>query len=187
MEIEGTFADIQTKKIDFLKLLVNDESKEKALVKENSIESASDVLSNTNTVENEDDVEPQETEELMAKGSISKAVYWKYFRAGASIFVMIAFFLSMILGLIGSSGSDYWVAYWTNQEEMKLKQEQNRAFFVDNSNKSILTNGDVNSTDSTIRNDTINNNITHIVFNDFITMQNLTAENTVSNAIVNLS
>ncbi|XP_043488596.1 ATP-binding cassette sub-family C member 4-like [Polistes fuscatus] len=180
VEIEGTFADIQTKKIDFLKLLVNDESKEKALVKENSIESASDVLSNTNTVENEEDVEPQETEELMAKGSISKAVYWKYFRAGASIFVMIAFFLSMILGLIGSSGSDYWVAYWTNQEEMRLKQEQNRAFFVDNSNKSVLTDGDVNSTDSTIRNDTIDNNITHIVFNDFITMQNITAENTTN-------
>lgn len=111
MENEGTFADIQNKKTNFLKLLVNDESKEKILVKENSIDSTSDMLSNFNTTEDEDN-EPQETEELMAKGSLSKVVYWKYFRAGASIFVIIAFFCSMILGQIGSSGSDYWVAYW---------------------------------------------------------------------------
>lgn len=113
MENEGTFADIQNKKTNFLKLLISDESKEKVLVKENSVDSTSDALSNiNNTTEDEDNVEPQETEELMAKGSLSKAVYWKYFRAGASIFVIIVFFCSMILGQIGSSGSDYWVAYW---------------------------------------------------------------------------
>ncbi|KAI4497628.1 hypothetical protein M0802_007168 [Mischocyttarus mexicanus] len=179
VETEGTFADIQKTKIDFLKLLVNDESKEKALVKENSIESASDVLSNTNIVEKEDDVEPEETEELMAKGTISKTVYWKYFRAGASIFIIIAFFFSTLLGLIGSSGSDYWVAYWTNQEEMRLKQEQIRGLFVDNFNKSALTDENENSTDSGIKNDTVDN-ISHIIYNGFIMDHNITTDNTTN-------
>ncbi|KAL2730827.1 ATP-binding cassette sub-family C member 4-like isoform X1 [Vespula squamosa] len=173
VENEGTFADIQNEKTDFLKLLVNDESKEKVLVKENSIDSTSDMLSNYNTTEDEDN-EPQETEELMAKGSLSKVVYWKYFRAGASIFVIIAFFCSTMLGQIGSSGSDYWVAYWTNQEEMRLKKERNFIHLQHNFNTSALTDENENSTD--FRNGTLDN-IKHIIFNDSSIIQNMTVEN----------
>lgn len=60
----------------------------------------------------DDESDPQETEELMAKGSISKAIYWKYFRAGGSILMILSFMCTLILGQLGSSGSDYWVAYW---------------------------------------------------------------------------
>ncbi|XP_046836014.1 ATP-binding cassette sub-family C member 4 [Vespa crabro] len=176
VENEGTFADIQNKKINFLKLLVNDESKEKVLVKEKSIDSTSDMLSYCNTTENEDNAEPQETEELMAKGTLTKAIYWKYFRAGASIFVIIAFVCSMILGQIGSSGGDYWVAYWTNQEEMRLKKERDFIHSQHNFNTSALTDENGNSTNFTIRDNTIDN-IKHIVFNDSSIIQNIIAEN----------
>jgi len=72
----------------------------------------SDAIQNGNVNDEEEETEPQETEELLAKGSVSKSLYWKYFRSGASIIMIISFLLCMILGQIGSSGCDYWVGYW---------------------------------------------------------------------------
>lgn len=71
-----------------------------------------DISINSVTNKDDDEIEPQETEELMAKGNVSKSLYWKYFRAGGSILMIITFIGSLIMGQIGSSGSDYWVAYW---------------------------------------------------------------------------
>lgn len=56
--------------------------------------------------------EPQETEELMAKGQMLQSLYWKYFSTGNSIFMILLFFIYTVLGQLGSSGCDYWVAYW---------------------------------------------------------------------------
>ena len=56
--------------------------------------------------------EPQETEELMAKGTALRSVYWKYFSAGNSIVTMIVFVIVTLIGQLGSSGADYWLAHW---------------------------------------------------------------------------
>ncbi|XP_015127764.1 multidrug resistance-associated protein 4 [Diachasma alloeum] len=69
--------------------------------------------------ENEEGDEPEETEELMAKGKISRSLYWKYFKSSGSYFLLFMFFVFLLLGQLGSSGSDYWVAYWTNQVELQ--------------------------------------------------------------------
>lgn len=70
------------------------------------------MIPNGNVDEDADEEEPQETEELLAKGSMSKIIYWKYLRSGSPIIVIIIFLFFTIMGQIGSSGCDYWVGYW---------------------------------------------------------------------------
>lgn len=76
------------------------------------IRRGSDMTSNNNVAEDAEEGEPQETEELLAKGRMSNVVYWKYFRSGGSIIMIISLLIFSIAGLIGSSGCDYWVGYW---------------------------------------------------------------------------
>ncbi|EGI62548.1 Multidrug resistance-associated protein 4 [Acromyrmex echinatior] len=124
IEDEGTFAALQEKHTIFLEILmraeeVNEKMKESLKIDANPM---SDIIPNGNV--NDEDMEkaePQETEELLAKGSLSKSIYWKYFRSGASIIMIVFFLFCMILGQIGSNGCDYWVGYWTRQEEMRIK------------------------------------------------------------------
>ncbi|KYM96120.1 hypothetical protein ALC62_13171 [Cyphomyrmex costatus] len=121
---EGTFAALQEKRAIFLEILmkaeeVNEKTKEALKTYANPM---SDIIQNSNV--NDEDMEkaePQETEELLAKGSLSTLIYWKYLRSGASIIMIVSFLFCLILGQIGSNGCDYWVGYWTRQEEMRIK------------------------------------------------------------------
>ncbi|XP_032455220.1 multidrug resistance-associated protein 4 [Nasonia vitripennis] len=74
----------------------------------------------SNNAEDEDD-EPEETEELVAKGNIAKSLYWKYLRAGGSYFMLFLLVICFILAQFSSSGCDYWIGYWTRQEEQRLR------------------------------------------------------------------
>ncbi|XP_076166864.1 ATP-binding cassette sub-family C member 4 [Ptiloglossa arizonensis] len=150
IEYEGTFAELQNKQVDFLKMLSMDENKgdsDSIQVDENTPD-----LSINSGNSKDDESDPQETEELMAKGSISKAIYWKYFRAGGSILMILSFMCTLILGQLGSSGSDYWVAYWTRQEEIHIKTSNNHTLQAFEQNFTIPlaltedTNGLINET-----------------------------------------
>ncbi|KYN32705.1 hypothetical protein ALC56_12984 [Trachymyrmex septentrionalis] len=123
IEDEGTFTALQEKRAIFLEILMRveevNEKKESLKIDANPM---SDIIPNGNVNdEDTEKAEPQETEELLAKGSLSKLIYWKYFRSGASIIMIIFFLFCTILGQIGSNGCDYWVGYWTRQEEMRIK------------------------------------------------------------------
>lgn len=88
----------------------NEETKELLKVDTNL---TSEITQNNNANNDEvDEIEPEETEELLAKGSLSKSLYWKYIRSGASIVMIVIFLFCMTLGQIGSSGCDYWIGYW---------------------------------------------------------------------------
>ncbi|XP_078033391.1 ATP-binding cassette sub-family C member 4 isoform X2 [Augochlora pura] len=146
IEFEGTFAELQAKNLDFLSMLSSEEqevNKENAKIDENH---ALDISVNSaDNSKDDDESEPQETEELMGKGNISKLLYWKYFRAGGSILMILGFILSLILGQLGSSGSDYFVAYWSRQEEMRVKNNINHTFQLfpqpeNTTSASVLTN-----------------------------------------------
>lgn len=106
---------LQEKKVDFLETLsrdeeVNEETKESLKINTNL---TSEITQNNNANNEEvDEIEPEEIEELLAKGSLSKSLYWKYIRSGASIIMIVIFLFCMILGQIGSSGCEYWLGYW---------------------------------------------------------------------------
>lgn len=110
IEIQGSFDDFQKKQIDFLNISSMEDSKEGT---PDIVEPEGNInLDGPGTDHQNDIAEPKETEELMAKGKLKKSIYRKYIRSGASVFMIIAFLCSMILGQFGSSGCDYWVAYW---------------------------------------------------------------------------
>ncbi|CAK9794749.1 ATP-binding cassette sub-family C member 4 [Anthophora plagiata] len=125
IECEGTFVELQSKHSDFLSILSTEENKGDAEIVEVDENSTPDISINSGNCKDDDEAEPEETEELMAKGNISKSLYWKYFRAGGSMLMILIFIWSLIFGQLGSSGCDYWVAYWTKQEEMRIKNDHN--------------------------------------------------------------
>ena len=123
IEFQGTFVELQAKRIDFLHALSVEESKGDSEAVEFIGNSTTDVSLTSGNDRDDEEAEPEETEELMAKGNLSKSLYWRYFRAGGSVIMILCFFLTLIVGQIGSSGCDYWVAYWTKHEEMRIKNE----------------------------------------------------------------
>nr|CAD7589685.1 unnamed protein product [Timema genevievae] len=68
--------------------------------------------------ENEDN-EPDENTELLATGSMKMSLYAKYFKMGGGACLLLMLVLSLIIGQSASSGSDYWVTFWTNQEQLR--------------------------------------------------------------------
>lgn len=93
-------------------MLSTEENKENSESMEIDENTTFDTSINYNNSKDDEETEPKETEELMAKGNVSKSLYWKYFRAGGSVLMILIFIWSLVLGQIGSSGCDYWVAYW---------------------------------------------------------------------------
>lgn len=126
---------------------------------EKIIGSMSEISTNgDNDYNNPDDIEePHETEELMGSGSMKKSLFWRFFRAGGSYCTLLTFVLFLILGQLGSSGSDYWVAYWTKQEESRLRyylQDTNNSSSFDNLNSTGNTGNFNNNTTSFYDNQT---------------------------------
>ncbi|XP_063983809.1 ATP-binding cassette sub-family C member 4-like isoform X2 [Diachasmimorpha longicaudata] len=125
IEKQGSFHDFGQD--DFKLLHVDDEKeKEEETTEENRMSNGHiplipqvSYISGTDKDEEVDDDEPRETEELMAKGKLSRSLFGKYFRASASYSLLFLFIVFLISGQLGSSGSDYWVAHWTNQVEMR--------------------------------------------------------------------
>ncbi|XP_014221942.1 multidrug resistance-associated protein 4-like [Trichogramma pretiosum] len=70
----------------------------------------------TQVGEGDGEDEPQETQEFVAKGSVSNSLYWKYFKANGSICMLICLALMYVVAQLFSSGADYWVAYWVKHE-----------------------------------------------------------------------
>lgn len=63
--------------------------------------------------EEDDEVEEaDENAELMTKGKLKVSVYFKYFRSGASPFILFLLVLIFITGQMACSGTDFWVTYW---------------------------------------------------------------------------
>lgn len=71
------------------------------------------IQSNTTTSSNmDDDKEPEETQELMEKGTMSGSVYTQYWLEGGGPALLLFLVFSLIIAQIASSGCDYWVTYW---------------------------------------------------------------------------
>ncbi|XP_031366798.1 multidrug resistance-associated protein 4-like isoform X2 [Apis dorsata] len=142
IEYEGTFTELQSKRIDFLRMLSTEENKENSESMEIDESTTFDTSINYNNSKDDEETEPKETEELMAKGNVSKSLYWKYFRAGGSILMILTFIWSLVLGQIGSSGCDYWVAYWTKKEEMHIKYYINNNYTLQILKQNLTTSFD---------------------------------------------
>ncbi|XP_034938713.1 multidrug resistance-associated protein 4-like [Chelonus insularis] len=173
---QGIYKDFDKEHFEILHSNSTDETNEMNDDGDRESTPSAEVVSSLDTFyksEEDNENEPEETKELMASGGVKKSLYWKYFRAGSSIWILLLFLFFAILGQIGSSGSDYWVSYWTTQEEIKFRNTLNKNINIsyDNyttyenstdlelfNNSSILNDDDDIITEKLIQNST---NFTH--------------------------
>ncbi|GFG28327.1 hypothetical protein Cfor_09080 [Coptotermes formosanus] len=117
IETQGTYKDLVASQTDFAHLLAGgDEETEN----KNATAKLSTQISIKQSFEEDEDEaeEADENAELIAKGKLKASLYLKYFHSGASPFILFLLFLILIIGQMASSGADFWVMYWTNQEEL---------------------------------------------------------------------
>lgn len=138
---QGTYKNIANSKLDLAKLVEQPPDEEKPLNEMDNLpprdeEDGEDIpfidgyvgprspsISNRSTtteisdVQDHDDV--QENEEAKAEGNISLRVWMKYFRAGGSVFFLVFLTTILVLSQVITSGSDYFVNYWTQQEFLR--------------------------------------------------------------------
>ncbi|KAJ8684192.1 hypothetical protein QAD02_019984, partial [Eretmocerus hayati] len=69
-----------------------------------------------------DQTEPKETQELIAKGNMGGSLYWKFFKASRAYHLMVLLGLIFVVTQTSASGSDYWFAYWIRQESAKNRE-----------------------------------------------------------------
>ncbi|XP_025836971.1 probable multidrug resistance-associated protein lethal(2)03659 [Agrilus planipennis] len=101
----------------------------------------------TSNADDEDD--PQETQELIEKGGISKKLYWKYISAGSNICMLLLLVFLTMSAQIFSNAGDFWLTHWTNTEETILADH---VLQQKNHSSMIFTNGHnkTDENDSTI-------------------------------------
>lgn len=59
--------------------------------------------------------------EANSEGREQGSIILNYFGAGASSSVLITLFLFFLLTQVLASVADYWVSYWTSQEELRIR------------------------------------------------------------------
>ena len=112
VEFQGEFSSF-TRDDKYLHQLISDVETMKPPLEELDLTTnAQETLVSELKVEEDDENEPKETEELMAKGNVARSLYWKYFRAGGSYCMLFMLLVLFIVGQVVSSGCDYWVGYW---------------------------------------------------------------------------
>jgi hypothetical protein len=111
IEFQGNFEDFQ-KCNKYFENMDKNELIEKPLEKESANRSVSEDLELPPMTDTENQEEPKETEELVAKGIAAKSLYWKYFQASGSYSLLFLLVIIIIIAQLLSSSSDYWIAYW---------------------------------------------------------------------------
>lgn len=73
-----------------------------------------------------DDVSVKGVDEEQADGSLSFSVWTRYFRAGGSCCLLLLMVGALILAQIVTSGSDYFVNFWTQEEFLRINGQDTR-------------------------------------------------------------
>ncbi|XP_046746888.1 ATP-binding cassette sub-family C member 4-like [Diprion similis] len=140
IERQGTFEDLAKSNFHILDSEDSEEHEEVEKSKEQSVEFKDEpvvVASNdeqeSGPPKSEEQTVKDMSEEEVAKGSMSNKVYWGYFLAGGNICSLVLMALAFIIGQAAANGCDYWVTFWTNQNTLLRKfNEQNSTGQFDN-------------------------------------------------------
>ncbi|XP_049951742.1 ATP-binding cassette sub-family C member 4-like [Schistocerca serialis cubense] len=134
IEDQGTFNELLTNKSDFSNLLVSSQEETEKLkdaVTAKLLKNQMSVVSTYSSVPDEDEEgdEPEETAEMIERGKLNKTLYRDYFRAGSSYLLLAWLVFVLAVGQFASNSADYWVTYWTNQEQLKMDIMNKRMSF----------------------------------------------------------
>ncbi|CAH0557993.1 unnamed protein product [Brassicogethes aeneus] len=151
---QGTFEELSDSNLDFTKLLIaSDEQQDKPEepVEEKSLSRRmsrrSSAISCLSYISDSVEMELQESkavEEEEVIGDLSP--FKEYFKAAGSTCALILLVIILILGQTASSGADYWVTYWTQQETIRhangsiLKVDEPSMVLLNNTSNSTTNN-----------------------------------------------
>ncbi|PNF15053.1 Multidrug resistance-associated protein 9 [Cryptotermes secundus] len=172
IETQGTYKELMASKTDFAHLLGGGDEEMENEDSQRKLNTQFSIQPQFEEDEDEDE-EAEENAELIAKGKLKASVYFKYFQSGASSLILILLVLILIIGQMASSGADFWVTYWTNQEELKQ-------YYV---NK-VIQRDQLNSTDSPMEN--LQPNTTFVDQPTEYSLSNLTASISPSGDFITL-
>ncbi|KAL9698307.1 hypothetical protein quinque_001748 [Culex quinquefasciatus] len=148
--MQGTPHDLSRNGIDFVELLAKLEEEtgdgESSIVtsgkrsRRDSRASSRSIASSSQSLDDFDDEtlegdksekekskspEDNQNIEMSSKGTVQGSVLLNYVRCGANPFIVFGLLLLFIATQIAASGADFWVAYWTSQEEQRIFLRQN--------------------------------------------------------------
>nr|CAD7572511.1 unnamed protein product [Timema californicum] len=127
IEMQGTFEYFQTCGVNYAQLLgvdLNNEPEETGEEEKENNESQNKHKSSwisCEWVENEEVSlsPPTDLKEGSSKGKITGSIYMQYLSSGSGYMVMIWMAITTLLLQFAISTTDYWMAYWVRQEELR--------------------------------------------------------------------
>lgn len=147
VETQGAPNDLSKSGIDFASLLkaddvTDEETAETELTtgkfsRSNSRSSSKSSLSDSGSKSaeaNGKSVEALQQLEASSKGQVKGSISGTYLKSGANFFVLAVILILFVLTQVLASGADYWVSFWTSQEELRHFYSKN------NSDAEMVTN-----------------------------------------------
>ena len=127
--VSGTYTELKQSDNEFLTLLEGEPEEEE--------EKNASTVKKAKSLKSLEHVDvPSEVKEQRGSGNISKKVYTSYLRAGGNICASLFLALLFILVQLAGSGTDYFLSFWVNLEQIRLGRNQTETY----------TNGDRNDT-----------------------------------------
>ncbi len=127
---QGKYEDLVNAGIDFVDLMqyanksgdddCSGRASDQSVVRNDTLES-----------EQEDKGNPKENLENKMAGSVTFATYKEYFMAGHSAFDFFALMTTFVVCQVLTSGNDYWLYYWTDEEAKRVHLESNMVYCTD--------------------------------------------------------
>ncbi|XP_071552963.1 ATP-binding cassette sub-family C member 4-like isoform X4 [Panulirus ornatus] len=85
-------------------------------------EKSQPLLKDTDDSVDKDEPEGRGSEaEMRSEGSVKGAIYLEYFLAGGGWILLIILFLANVITQVLFSGTDYWLSYWANGEQIRAQ------------------------------------------------------------------
>lgn len=81
--------------------------------------------------------------ESSSKGAVKGSLMGNYFRSGGHPLVLFIVIVLFIMAQLLASASDYWVSFWTSQEELRVYYSNNNGSSVDELTQSQMQNSSV--------------------------------------------
>ncbi|XP_063913516.1 probable multidrug resistance-associated protein lethal(2)03659 [Zophobas morio] len=117
----GTYTELKKSENEFLTLLEGEPEEEE--------DKKISTLEKTKSLTSLEQVDvPTEVKEQRGSGNISKRVYTSYISAGGNIFAGLFLAILFILVQLASSGSDYFLSFWVNLEQIRLGRNQTETY-----------------------------------------------------------
>lgn len=151
IERQGRAEDLSNSGVDFMKIAEETEeetNKRRRSLSRSSSRSSSSLSETDDALPSEPAVEEHEKQtnaEEMSKGKVKGNVTMNYLKCGGNMFKLLFMMFLFLLTQTIASVSDYWVSYWTQQEEIRRAQ-----LLVDRSDNNSTLSSDPNETISNV-------------------------------------